>query len=184
MERNLPAEAYQLAEQYSLGSPGRMYGADGWQLFSLLGSLASWLLLCASFIMMLLLSYQGMIKSSPGLIVLGLITAGLALALLVGLTHIILQRINLFRHARIYMCEHGFIFLDKQQQLSIRWDQIERVETAVSRTRFRNGMCQILLVDGERINVNTSWNRRLQTLIRYRVTLYRNRLKQVHSDGS
>ncbi|GER90954.1 hypothetical protein KDW_51160 [Dictyobacter vulcani] len=184
MERNLPAEAYQLAEQYKLGSPGRMYGADGWQLFSLLGSFASWLLLCASFIVMLLLSYQGIIKSSAGLIVLGFITAALALALLVGLTHIILQRINLFRYARIYMCEHGFIFLDKQQQLSIRWDQIERVETIASRTRLKNEMCQILLTDGKRINVSTFWNKRLQTLIRYRVTLYRNRLKQVYSDGS
>ncbi|GCE30639.1 hypothetical protein KDA_61230 [Dictyobacter alpinus] len=183
MERNLPAEAYQLAEHYQLGSPGRRYGADGWQLLSLLAFCAFWLLLFVSLILMLMLCYQGVILPSPGFIVLGLSVATLTVVLLVLLTRMLLQRISLFRHARIYMCEHGFIFLNKRQELSIRWDQIEHIETIVSRTKFRNETTQFLLVNGQRVNISTSWNRRLPTLIRYRVTLYRNRLKQVHSEG-
>lgn len=144
---HLPNKAYQLAAEYELGEPVRMYKTDKRSAFKTFGCAMSATYLLVAFIVVAADHFHLEARDA------------LAYAILAGIllimTLIIFIPLALWRPTTIYICADGFIWHRKSRYRTVLWEEVEWVLTGESGT-------VIYLVNKEHLALNQFFARRLE----------------------
>lgn len=173
-KKALPAEVFQLAEQYRLGKPTAYYQADK----SLLKAPGIFLALAVVlFAANLLFVGAGLLSGSTiAVVVILLIFVPL---LLYAVYRSCKEEIRALKaaSARAYFCQQGLIYVERWRQVVLRWDEIERVEIEY---HFFIRLCQIKLGNGKDLALVNAVGGNLSGQIKRR--LLRARKKHQHPE--
>src|SRR5690348_1977241 len=106
MTKNLPVEAYHLAEAYSLGKPTRLYKTDFKEQVKIVAAAIGFLLLlCLS----LVVCKVGFTFSPRNLQLYGIMAGCALVSSFISALFLIVPRFR-GRNARVYICTHGLIY--------------------------------------------------------------------------
>lgn len=115
----LPDEAYQLAAEYGLGEPVRVYQTNKRPYFKILG----WSMAVTYLFLIIVVIVQTPFRLSSTTFFL----YGLVIAIMVLLTLIFFIPLMLLRPTTVYICSSGFIVHHKTNYQTVRWKEIEWV---------------------------------------------------------
>jgi hypothetical protein len=118
---HLPIEAYQLAAEYKLGEPIRVYSTNKRQQIKSSG----WIGVGISLIFMLSMLMQNSFRLRASDLILYSICLGIVVIAALFIFISILRAPNM----TVYICASGFIVLDQSSSEAVRWEQIERVKS-------------------------------------------------------
>jgi hypothetical protein len=140
---HLPSEAYQLAAEYQLGEPIRIYSTNKRQQIKSWG----WIVVGVSLIFMLSVLRQNSFRFRASDLIL------YSICLFVPVVVALFIFIPILRAPKmtVYICASGFIVLDQSSSAAVRWEQIERVKPGET-----NSPCVVYLADTGKPDVTLS----------------------------
>jgi hypothetical protein len=140
---HLPIEAYQLAAEYKLGEPIRVYSTNKRQQIKSSG----WIGVGISLIFMLSMLMQNSFRLRASDLILYSICLGIVVIAALFIFISILRAPNM----TVYICASGFIVLDQSSSEAVRWEQIERVKSGET-----NSPCVVYLADTDKPDITLS----------------------------
>ncbi|MBA2682540.1 MAG: hypothetical protein H0U76_29620 [Ktedonobacteraceae bacterium] len=137
---HLPDEAYQLAAEYHLGAPIRVYGTNKREEIKS----SAWVLLIVAPIFMIPVFIQNHFRFRA----VDLLLYGICVFVIVLAALFILILILRAPNTTVYICTSGFIVLTPSSCEAVRWEEIARVEH-----KDTNLPCVVSLVDTNRPDI-------------------------------
>ncbi len=173
MKQPLPSEAYQLAEQYQLGTPVTMETSPtGCIALFLVFLLVPTLLIGWAAIFVSYICYELVLKHT-WLAFLLLVPVIFCIILFLLLRMFIKVASELFPRSHAYFYKEGFVYLAGKQTTVLYWAQIEQVEIRRVRSRWLRidkALFVILLKEGREVVFNSSlgidWKERINRQLR------------------
>ena len=182
MKSSLPPEAYQLAEQYQLGTPVTMeISPIGCAVSVLIFLLIPTLLIAWVSVFVSYICYELVLKHTwlAFLLFIPVILFILLFILFRMFTELASES---FPRSCVYFCKEGLVFLKGKQTLALRWEQIEHVEMRrkVSRyLRIGKTVFVILLKEGDEVVLNSTLGVDLKERINRQLRKYNKQKQQV-----
>ena len=140
---HLPSEAYQLAAEYKLGEPIRVYSTNKRQQIKSSG----WFVVSISLIFMLSLFMQTSFRFRTS----DLFLYSICLFIVAIAALIIFIPILRAPNMTVYICTSGFIVLNQSSSEAVRWEKIERVKPSET-----NSPCIVYLADTDKPDITLS----------------------------
>lgn len=133
---NLPDKAYQLAVEYKLGEPIRMYLTNKRSQLKL----SVWIIAILYFIIILVLLTRDPLRFNDETI----FSYSLVIAMMFFVALLVFTPLLLMRKTTIYICSSGFIIYHKSTYRVVYWEEIEWVMSS-------NERCIVYLANKERV---------------------------------